>query len=90
MTESQQKYLTVPIPKNPYSRIGPLEWQDWYRQLQRTVQISQELKGKGNDVVIAVLSNFQPKGKLSEIEIYTEMLYRFAPELSVLSYKETN
>ena len=49
-----------------------------------------ELKNKGNEVIISILSNFQPKGKLSEIEIYTEIFTKLAPELYVNSYRETN
>ncbi len=85
-----KKYLLIPIVKNPYLRIGPRKWQDWYRQIQRTITIARELKEKGCDVSIIILSNFQPKGKLSEIEIYTQALKKLAPELTINSYRETN
>lgn len=90
MTTRKQTYLIVPIPKNPYSRIGPVEWQDWFRQTQRTVRIARELEEKGGEAVIAILSDFQPKGKPSEIEIYTRAFHSLAPNLKVLSYRETN
>ena len=92
MTESFKytKYLLIPIVKSPYSRIGPEKWQDWYRQLERTVAIAQELKKQGGEITITILSNFQPQGKPSEIEIYIQALYKLAPELYVNSYKETN
>jgi len=83
-------YLLVPIPKSPYYRIGPLKWQDWYRQVLRTIAIARRLKSKGNQVVIAILSNFQPKGRLSEIEIYENAFRRLAPDLNVLTFRETN
>ena len=83
-------YLLVPLPKNPYSRIGPLHWQDYYRQLQRTVAITRNLQKDGKRVFIAILSNFHPQGQLSEIEIYTKILAGLAPELEVRSYQETN
>src|SRR3989344_2460475 len=84
------KYLLVPIPKNPYFRIGPQEWQDWHRQVQRKVAIARDLKTQDNKVEIVILSNFQLKGKLSEIEVYTKAFHILAPELEVRSYKETN
>ncbi len=87
---NHKKYLLIPVVKNPYSRIGPRKKQDWYRQIVRTIEIARELKNKGNEVIISILSNFQPKGKLSEIEIYTEIFTKLAPELYVNSYRETN
>jgi hypothetical protein len=85
-----KSYLLVPIPKSPYYRIGPEKWQDWYRQTVRTVQVARKLRGEGGETVIAILSNFQPKGKPSEIEIYTSTLRRLAPEFDVRTFKETN
>ncbi|SRR5258708_30222219 len=88
--ENRKKYLLIPITKNPYSRIGPEKWQDWYRQIERTIRIARELKSEGSEAAIAILSNFQPKGKPSEIEIYTETFHKLAPELNVILFKETN
>ncbi len=85
-----KRYLLIPIPKNPYYRIGPKKLQDWYRQTKRSIAIARELKSKGAEVSIIILSNFKPKGKPSEIEIYAETFHNLAPELNVQSYKETN
>lgn len=85
-----KKYLIVPIPKNPYSRIGPLALQDYYQQLKRTGEIARELKAMGNEVAIAIISAFHPLGSPSEIAVYSQILLKLAPELTVLSYKETN
>lgn len=84
------KYLLIPIIKNPYSRIGLEKWQDWYRQVEHTVKIAKKLKKQGSDPAIVLLSNFQPKGKLSEIEIYEGVIKKLAPELKINSYRETN
>lgn len=85
-----KKYLLIPIIRSPYSRIGPEKWQDWYRQIERTIEIAKELQNKGGDVTVTLLSNFQPKGKPSEIEVYTDVFKKLAPELHVNSYRETN
>jgi hypothetical protein len=85
-----KKYLLIPIIKNPYSRIGPEKWQDWYRQIERTVEIARKIKNQGDDATLILLSNFQPKGRSSEIEIYEEAIKKLAPEIKVISYRETN
>src|SRR5882724_9325244 len=85
-----KKYLIVPVIKNPYSRIGSKHGQDWYRQIERTAAIARELKSGRSEVIIAIISDFRPEGKPSEIEIYTRALFELAPELQVHSYKETN
>jgi hypothetical protein len=85
-----RKYLIVPIPKYPYSRIGPSTWQDYYQQLKRTAEIARHVKERDNEVVIAIISAFRPAGHPSEIDIYSQALYKLAPELTVLSYRETN
>lgn len=48
------------------------------------------MKNNGNGIVIAILSNFQPKGQLSEIEIYTRLLKKLSPDLDVHTFRETN
>lgn len=85
-----EKYLLVPIPKSPYFRVGPDEWQDWHRQVRRTIAIARRLRDKGAEVSVIILSSFQSKGRSSEIEIYTKAFHDLAPGLDVRSYKETN
>lgn len=58
--------------------------------MEKTVALARDLKSRGNEVVIVVLSNFQPKGQLSELEIYTQTLRKLDPELDVRAYRETN
>ena len=82
-------YLVVPVPKYPYTRIGPKKWQDWYRQVEYTIRLIRKLKHEGNEVHIAILSNFKPASKPSEIEMYTKLFDTLAPELKVMSYRET-
>jgi len=88
-TMNKHKYLLVPVVESPYYRIGPKQYQDWYRLIEQTIQISRELQNKESDVTIAILSNFHPKGKPSEIDIYKEVFTKLAPELDVRYYKET-
>ena len=83
------KYLLIPIVKNPHYRIGPEEWQDWYRQVEKTILIAKRLKNDGDEAVIAIIANFQPKGQPSEIEIYKGAFDKLAPDLHVNYYKET-
>lgn len=85
-----KKYLLIPIPKNPYYRVGPLAWQDYYRQLVRTVDIAAQLKATGNEVVVGIISAFQPSGRPSEVEIYSRMLHDLEPGLAIRAYSETN
>lgn len=85
-----KKYLLVPVIKNPYFRIGPEKWQDWYRQIRKTIEIARKLKKRGDEVTVAIISNFQPKGRSSEIEIYKGLFNKLAPELNISSYRETN
>jgi hypothetical protein len=89
MNHKNKKYLLIPIPKDPYSRIGPKKWQDWYRQVKRTVKIARRLKYQGHEVTIAILSHFKEKGQPSEIEIYTRAFKQLAPELHVCAYRQT-
>lgn len=84
-----QKYLLIPLSKNPYSRLGPLALQDWYRQAKRTVELARRLRKENHEVTILLISSFQAKGKASELEIYSETFRVLAPELKVLSYRET-
>ncbi len=86
------KYLLVPITKNPYTRVGPKKWQDWYRQIGRTATIARTLKSKGHEIEIALISNFHPKGELSEIEMYAKAFDELSPEVNrnIVSYQETN
>ena len=77
------KYLLVPIPKNPYFRVGPSTWQDYYQQLARTAEIAGQLTERGSEVIIAIISGFQAAGKPSEIEIYSQTLHDLRPELKV-------
>ena len=83
-------HILIPIPKNPYSRIGPAAWQDYYRQIKRTVELAGHLRVEGHDVVIAVISGFQPDGQPSEREIYANTIHQLAPALTVRVYNETN
>lgn len=89
MNSKNKKYLLIPVPKDPYSRIGPKKWQDWYLQVKRTVKIARRLKHRGADVTIAILSHFKKEGQPSEINIYTEAFQELSPELNVISYRET-
>jgi CRISPR/Cas system CSM-associated protein Csm2 small subunit len=84
-----KKYLLVPIPESPYYRIGPEKWQDWYRQIKRTITITQTLSNNRNEIIILILSSFQAKGKPSEIELYTKAFNTLAPGLNIHSYRET-
>lgn len=84
------KYLLIPIVKNPYARIGPEQWQDWYRQIVKTISIAGEHKQRGDEVVIVILSQFRATGKPSEIDVYSAVFRRLAPELTILSYSETH
>jgi hypothetical protein len=88
-TESK-KYLLIPLIRNPYYRIGSEKWQDYYRQIQKTANIARGLKNKGAEAMIVLLSNFQPKGKPSEIQIYQSVFEKLAPELNIVAYRETN
>lgn len=83
-----KKYSLVPLPKTPYWRLGPFSWQDYYRQLERTVEVARQLVQSGNEVIIAIISAFQPPAKASEAEIYRRTLYELAPELTLRVYKD--
>ena len=89
MTSDKKRYFIVPIPKSPYYRIGPLKWQDWYRQVKKTARIAQKLTQEGGIVTIGILSSFQPRRKSSEIELYISIFNKIAPELTIVSYNET-
>lgn len=86
---NEGSYLLIPIPKSPYYRLGPLRWQDWHRQVERTIAIARDLQRSGNRAEIAILSRFEPKGESSERELYLRLFNELAPELSVIGYKET-
>ncbi len=86
---SHKKYLLVPISEYPYHRIGPKQWQDWRRQVEKTIRIGRELKSKGNDVTIILLSHYKLEGEESELQIYGKEFTKLAPELEVKSYWET-
>lgn len=88
MRTSPAKYLLVPLPKTPYSRIGPTTWQDYYVKLGRTAKIARNLMDGGNQVTVAIISAFQPPGKPSEIDIYCQALRDLAPELTVRAIRE--
>jgi hypothetical protein len=85
-----RSYVLSPITKYPYGRIGPEKWQDWYRQVEKTVAIARSLKQQGNDVHIAILSKFKPEHGASEIDIYMHAFAELAPDLTVTPYHETN
>jgi hypothetical protein len=87
---SQHRYVLLPVPKNPYSRIGPTTWQDYYRQLARTAHVAHQLYSNGDEVVIAVFSAFHPDGQRSERSVYAEVLATLAPDIRVTVYKEAN
>jgi hypothetical protein len=87
---SKHRYLLLPIPKNPYSRIGPTIWQDYYRQLARTAHVARQLDANGREVVIAVISAFHPDGQRSERWIYADILNRLVQDIGVSVYKEAN
>jgi len=89
-TSMLKPVLILPVPKNPYCRYGPLNWQDYYRQLKRTIEIAHQLENLGNEVTIAVISAFHPNGRVSETDVYRRILLALAPELKVHTYKETN
>lgn len=70
--------------------MGPENWQDWYRQIEKTVHIARVLEKRGDLTTIVLLSNFQPRGKQSELEIYGRTFKKLSPELKVLSINETS
>lgn len=90
MQRQRKKYLLVPVFKNPYNRVGPKKWQDWYRQVLKTIEIARELKNRNHEAIIIELSNYRPKGVWSEIATYSHAFKHLAPELEIQSYRETN
>jgi hypothetical protein len=70
--------LVVPLGKSPQppGRIGPMEWQDWYRELEMAVDIAE----KSPDSEILVLSNLHFPGLEPEADYYTRMLYLLGAE----------
>lgn len=86
-----KKNLIIPIPKNPYYRIGPLRHQDWYRQVRRTINLARTLRNTGGDVIIAIISAFHPNGKTSEAKMYLALFRELAPDLTIrLIYKTSD
>lgn len=60
--------IVVPIPKSPHSkgRIGPEEWQDWYRGLKKAISIA-----RSKDMAeVLILSNAQYSGQPHEVDLY--------------------
>ncbi len=65
--------IIIPVTKGPHpqGRIGPLEWQDWYLQLVRTVSLSCEMSAG-----ILVISDVHIDGAEHEAYYYCDVLYQ--------------
>lgn len=60
--------LIWPVAKNPaMGRIGPKEWQDWYRGCAKAVKLERKLSSLGHNVKIAVVSAVHIAGHVAEV-----------------------
>lgn len=73
----------LPLTKGPAAkgRIGPREWQDWYRSLVLT----KKLMPRYQPCSVAILSNFQVAGEMHEVYFYLEALEELSiPDVVVI------
>ncbi|MBI1308483.1 MAG: hypothetical protein GC129_01310 [Proteobacteria bacterium] len=58
--------------------------------MEKTSSLARKLKAEGHETWVVLLSDFKPRGKLPELEIYQQAFAQVAPELEVKAYRETN
>lgn len=63
-------FILLPLTKGPCAkgRVGPREWQDWYRGLVMT----RKLLSRYPNSLVLILSNLQVEGERHEADIYCE------------------
>lgn len=66
---------------HPQGRIGPLRYQDWYRQCIDVVKLNKEIPNSQ----LLITSNLQVKGAKREEDYYSEIINSFGRELITLN-----
>lgn len=66
----EEHFVLLPLTKGPCAkgRIGPREWQDWYRGLV----VTRKLLPRYPNSFVLILSNLQVEGERHEADIYCE------------------